>query len=295
MTWRAPSALTRWRLDGPAVAITCAPRRAASATSSPPVTPPAWTRSVSERTCSAVSAGIGKAAAASQLTPCGLRASSAAGAISIGAQVPRSRSGSGCVSTASPGVQSLTAPPTAVTVPAASTPSAIGGTAPTSQPPSRTNASQLPTPAAATSSSTSSPASGRGSAVSITSTGAPARPIPATSIAHPRPRRRGRRSGAVQRRGDVHDRLFLGRAYQLPSLPVGGRDLIGHGEDEALVVVALLDGRLVLKQCRHSAQTVELLLPELLGTAGLPGHRARPLRHDLVEKLALAVLGARLG
>ena len=31
MTWRAPSALTRWRLDGPAVAITCAPRRAASA------------------------------------------------------------------------------------------------------------------------------------------------------------------------------------------------------------------------------------------------------------------------
>jgi hypothetical protein len=58
---------------------------------------------------------------------------------------------------ASPGAQSPTAWPAASTVPAASTPSTIGGLAPTSQPPVRTNSSQLPTPASFTSSSTSSP------------------------------------------------------------------------------------------------------------------------------------------
>jgi len=89
--------------------------------------------------------------------------------------------------------------------------------------------------------------------------------------------------------------LFLGRAYLPASLPVGGGDLIGHREDEAPVVVALLDRRLVLKQRRRAAQTVEFQLPELLGTASSPALRTRPLRHDLVEKLALAVLGPRLG
>ena len=81
--------------------------------------------------CSAVSAGTGKAAAASQLAPGGLRASSPAGAISRGAQVPWSRSGTGWVMTASPGAQP-TAWPAASTVPAAATPRAIGGLAPAS-------------------------------------------------------------------------------------------------------------------------------------------------------------------
>src|SRR5277367_4668509 len=84
--------------------------------------------------------------------------------------------------TASLGVQSVTAGPAASTVPATSTPSAIGGVAPTSQPPVRTNSSQLPTPAARTSTSTSSSASGRGSSTSIISTRVPTRRIPATCI-----------------------------------------------------------------------------------------------------------------
>src|SRR5690349_20774392 len=193
MTCCAPSALTRCWLAGPAVAMTWAPRSTARATSRPPVTPPApWTSScspartpsVSPSTCSAVSAGTGKAAAASQLALCGLRASSPAGTISRGAQVPWSRSGTGWVMTASPGAQSLTAWPTASTVPAASTPSAIGGLAPTSQPPVRTNSSQLPTPAALTPSSTSSPASGRSSPTSIIATWSPIRRIPAACISH---------------------------------------------------------------------------------------------------------------
>src|SRR5690348_3468233 len=173
--------------------MTWAPRSAARTTSRPPVTPPApltrtcspaWTLSASLRTCSAVSAGTGKAAAASQLAPGGFRARSPAGATSRGAQVPWSRSGTGWVMTASPGAQSLTARPAAATVPAASTPSAIGGLAPTSQPPVRTNSSQLPTPAALTPSSTSSPASGRSSPTSIISTWSPIRRIPAACISH---------------------------------------------------------------------------------------------------------------
>ena len=48
MTWRAPSALTRCWLAGPAVAMIWAPRNAPRATSKPPVTPPApWIRSCS--------------------------------------------------------------------------------------------------------------------------------------------------------------------------------------------------------------------------------------------------------
>ena len=143
---------------------------------------PARTPSASPRTCSAVSAGTGNAAAASQLAPGGFRARSPAGAMSRGAQAPWSRSGSGWVMTWSPGAQSPAARPAATTVPAASTPSAIGGLAPTSQPPVRANSSQLPTPAAITSSSTSSPASGRGPATSISSTRSPAWRIPATCI-----------------------------------------------------------------------------------------------------------------
>jgi hypothetical protein len=171
--------------------MTWAPRSEPRATSRPPVTPPApWTRScspawmlsASPRTCSAVSAGTGKAAAASQLALGGLRARSPAGAISRGAHVPWSRNGTGCVITASPGAQSPTAWPTASTVPAASTPSAIGGLAPTSQLPVRTDSSHTATPAALTSSSTSSSARGRSSPASIISTRTPTRRIPATCI-----------------------------------------------------------------------------------------------------------------
>src|SRR4051795_4170257 len=136
MTSAAPSAATGARLCGPAVAITSAPRSDPRDTSRRPVTPPAPvtrrrspgpTPSASSRTCAAVSAGTGNTAAASQETPAGLRAIDAEGAISVGAHVPWSRSGSGWVITSSPDVQSVTMLPTAVTRPAASTPSAIGG------------------------------------------------------------------------------------------------------------------------------------------------------------------------
>src|SRR3954451_17094181 len=191
MTSPAPSAATGARLRGPAVAITSAPRSDPRATSRRPVTPPApFTRrrspgptaSTSSRIWAAVSAGTGNTAAASQETPAGLRAIDAEGAISVGAHVPWSRNGSGWVITSSPDAQSVTLLPTAVTTPAASTPSAIGGRPPTSQPPVRTNSSQLPTPAALTWISTSSPASGRGSGTSISPTSPPVRRIPAASI-----------------------------------------------------------------------------------------------------------------
>jgi hypothetical protein len=99
----------------------------------------------------------------------------------------------------------------------------------------------------------------------------------------------------AQRRRDVLDRLFLRRGYLIPFLPVGRSDLVGHGEDEVPVVVALLDGRLVFQQRRRVAQTVDPLIPELLGIVNFPALHARLLRHDLVEKLTLAVLGTRLG
>src|SRR4051794_20653445 len=191
MTSRAPSAATGARLCGPAIAITSARRSDPRDTSRRPVTPPApFTRrrspgptaSVSSRTCAAVSAGTGNTAAASQETPAGLRATDAEGAISVGAHVPWSRNGSGWVITSSPDAQSVTMLPTAVTSPAASTPSAIGGRRPTSQPPVRTTSSQLPTPAALTRISTSSPASARGPDTSISPTSPPVRRIPATSI-----------------------------------------------------------------------------------------------------------------
>lgn len=94
-----------------------------------------------------------------------------------------SRNGSGWVITSSPGAQSVTVLPTASTRPAASTPSAIGGRRPTSQPPVRTNSSQLPTPVALTRINTSSSASERGPATSIVRTSPPVRQTPVTSIA----------------------------------------------------------------------------------------------------------------
>src|SRR3954466_3965363 len=191
MTSRAPSAATGARLCGPAIAITSAPRSDPRDTSRRPVTPPApFTRrrspgptaSTSSRIWAAVSAGTGNTAAASQETPAGLRAIDAEGAISVGAHIPWSRNGSGWVITSSPDAQSVTMLPTAVTRPAAATPTAMGGRRPTSQPLVRTNSSQLPTPAALTSISTSSAASARGPGTSIIPTSPPVRRIPATSI-----------------------------------------------------------------------------------------------------------------
>jgi hypothetical protein len=98
---------------GRSVAMTSAPRAAASATSRPPVTPPApFTKttssarsaSASSMTCAAVRPGTGKAPATSHETPAGFLANPDAGAISRGAHVPWSRSGRGCVMTSSPGV-----------------------------------------------------------------------------------------------------------------------------------------------------------------------------------------------
>jgi hypothetical protein len=97
MTWRAPSALTPLPAQG-----TCrrddlstaqhgeGGQQAAgdSAGSVDKERSPARMLSASPRTCLAMIAGTGKAAAAPQLAPGGLRASSPAGAISRGAQGP---------------------------------------------------------------------------------------------------------------------------------------------------------------------------------------------------------------
>src|SRR4051812_47570514 len=97
MAWRAPSAAPGARLEGPAVAITSAPRSDPRDPRKRPVTPPApFTRrrapgptpSASSRPCAAVGADTGTTAAASHETPAGLRAINAEGAISVGAHVP---------------------------------------------------------------------------------------------------------------------------------------------------------------------------------------------------------------
>jgi hypothetical protein len=76
---------------------------------------------------------------------------------------------------------------------------------------------------------------------------------------------------------------------------VGRSDLVGHGDHEAPVVIALLDRRLVFQQRRNVGQAVERLIPELLGIVNLAAAlHARLLRHDLIEKFALAVLGTGL-
>ena len=129
-----------------------------------------------------LSAGTGNVPAWAHDRPAGLRARSCARATSQGAHAPWSASGSGWVRTSSPASHVFTPEPTATTTPAASTPSAIGGVAPTSQLPARTMSSQLPTPAAFTSISTSSSRSGRGSATSRIWTAPPNFWIPATRI-----------------------------------------------------------------------------------------------------------------
>ena len=162
-------------LSWPAVAITLAPRWAASCTSRPPVTPPAPftstvspapTFSASLTTWLAVSAGTASAAATSNDTSGGSTPQCAAGTMNRSAQAPCSRSGAECAATRSPTANRPAEVPTAATTPAASTPRAMGGRVPTSQPPVRTNSSQLPTPHARTSSRISSARSARGSASS---------------------------------------------------------------------------------------------------------------------------------
>src|SRR5215469_15732738 len=185
-------AVIRPALLAPAVAMTLAPRWAASWTSSPPVTPPApFTSTVCPAcTCrapaivwSAVSAGTGSAAAASNDTPGGTAAACSAAAMNCSAQAPCSRSGSECTVTRSPARIPSARSPAAATSPAASTPSAIGGRMPRSQPPVRANSSQLPTPHACTSSKTSSGRNARGPGTSSSSIAAPIRRIPAALMA----------------------------------------------------------------------------------------------------------------
>ena len=134
------------------------------------------------RAWSAVSAGMGNAAAASTGTPDGTTATCPAAAMNFSAQQPCSRSGSECVVTRSPTLTPSTEFPTAATIPAASTPSAIGGWVPVSQPPVRTNSSQLPAPHAWTSISTSSVRTARGGGSRSSSTGPPIWRTPAARI-----------------------------------------------------------------------------------------------------------------
>src|SRR3954454_4010774 len=168
--------------------MTVAPLCAASSTIMPPVTPaapftrivsPGWTSSASDTTCSAVSAGTGNAAASAQDALRGFSATRCAEATSRSAQQPWYGSGSGCVITAAPAAGHSTSGPTPTTSPAASTPSAKGGTRPTSRPPVRTNSSQFPTPAALTSISTCPVSSGGGSGSSRSATSSPNASIPA--------------------------------------------------------------------------------------------------------------------
>src|SRR3954470_19735971 len=188
MTMSAPSAITRAALLSLAVAITLALLFAASSTIIPPVTPPApltrivspgLTSSASDTTCSAVRAGTGNAAASAQEALRGFSATRCAGATSRSAQQPWYGSGTGCVITATPAAGHSTSGPTPTTSPAASTPSAKGGTRPTSQPPVRTNSSQFPTPAALTSISTCPVSNGGGSGSSSSATSAPNASMPA--------------------------------------------------------------------------------------------------------------------
>src|SRR3954464_1560744 len=81
--------------------------------------------------------------------------------------------------TSSPTDHPSTPAPTAATVPAAATPSAIGGRGPTSHDPSLTRSSQGPTPAARTAMSVSPAPAGRGSASDSSRTSPPNRSIPA--------------------------------------------------------------------------------------------------------------------
>jgi hypothetical protein len=158
---------------------------------SPPVTPPAPCTSThspagegaaSVSAWSAVSAGTGNAAAVSHATSGGFDATSAAGATSNCAQVPWCRSGSGWVSTSSPGAKFVTSSPTALTTPDASTPSASGGFRPTSHLPTRAISSQLPTPAARTETTSSSGAGDPGAASSSMCTSPPNASMPAACI-----------------------------------------------------------------------------------------------------------------
>ena len=104
---------------------------------------------------------------------------SSAAAMNCSAQLP---AGSECVVTASPGRRLRTPAPTEATSPAASTPRAIGGRPPVSQPPVLMNSSQLPIPQARTSSSTSPARGGPGSGSSSGCIADPNRSTPAARI-----------------------------------------------------------------------------------------------------------------
>ena len=85
----------------------------------------------------------------------------------------------------------------------------------------------------------------------------------------------------------------LARAHDLVVLPVGVRDLVRDGQDEAPVPVELLGRGLALDECDRGAQTLHALVPERLrrSTWGVPPWLGG---HDLVQQLALPVPGPRL-
>src|ERR1700733_2621681 len=92
---------------------------------------------------------------------------------------------------------------------------------------------------------------------------------------------------------DLLDGLGLGGAHVLPFLLVCCRDFAREGEHEAPVIAEFLGRCLGLEQCHRVAEVLQPVIPEFCGRViprviGL-GFR----RDDLVEKLALAVLGAR--
>src|SRR6266496_3397280 len=99
----------------------------------------------------AVRAGTGKAAASSKSALAGFGATAATGARTRSAHVPFRFRGSVCTRTSSPTASQPTSSPIAVTMPEATTPSAMGGGPPICQVPIRASSSQFPTPAARTS------------------------------------------------------------------------------------------------------------------------------------------------
>jgi len=74
---------------------------------------------------------------------------------------------------------------------------------------------------------------------------------------------------------------------------VGGGHLAGQGADEAPVVIAFLGGRLAINQRYRIAEVPEPVVPEFFGRV-VPGVVHLGLGcHDLIQELAIAVLGAR--
>ena len=75
---------------------------------------------------------------------------------------------------------------------------------------------------------------------------------------------------------------------------MGLGDPLGKGEDEALVLVDLVRGRLGVQELDDLAEVLEAVLLELLEGVVAGSVDLGLGRGDLVQELALAMLGARL-